>query len=59
MIKSGQELAKLYIEDAKEDIKAIRKALRKKEKLSKKAVKDQRIDHQTYERPEETVERIG
>ena len=31
----------------------------KKEKLSKKAVKDQRIDNQTYERPEETVERIG
>ena len=41
LIKSGQELAKLYIDDAKE------------------AVKDQRIDHQTYERPEETVERIG
>ena len=32
MIKSGQELAKLYIEDAKEDIKAIRKVLRKKKK---------------------------
>lgn len=35
MIKSGQELAKLYIEDAKEDIKAIRKALRKRKTIEK------------------------
>ena len=35
MIKSGQELAKLYIEDAKEDIKAIRKVLRKKKNIEK------------------------
>ena len=39
MIKSGQELAKLYIEDAKEDIKAIRKALRKKKNYRKKLLK--------------------
>ena len=39
MIKSGQELAKLYIEDAKEDIKAIRKVLRKKKKYRKKLLK--------------------
>ena len=39
MIKSGQELAKLYIEDAKEDIKAIRKTLRKKKNYRKKLLK--------------------
>ena len=37
MIKSGQELAKLYIEDAKEDIKGDPKNPAKKEKLIEKA----------------------
>ena len=41
MIKSGQELAKLYIEDAKE-----------------KAVKDQNVDHQIFERSEELTKGI-
>ena len=39
LIKSGQELAKLYIDDAKEDMKAIRKALRKKKNYRKKLLK--------------------
>ena len=35
-----------------------RRKFLKEEKISEKAVKDQRIDHQTYERSEETIERI-
>ena len=54
MIKSGQELAKLYIEDAKEDIKAIRK----KKKYRKKLLKIKNIDHQAYKRSEETAKGI-
>ena len=39
LIKSGQELAKLYIDDAKEDVKAIQKTLRRKKNYRKKLLK--------------------
>ena len=39
LIKSGQELTKLYIDDAKDDMKAIQKVLRKKKKYRKKLLK--------------------